>query len=46
MISVRLSDLIPENFHELYKQLKSEEVEEAWLKGGRGSIKSTVISVV
>ncbi len=45
MINVRLSELIAPSFFELHKILKSELYDEYWLKGGRGSTKSTFISI-
>lgn len=42
---VRLSTLLAPNFRELHRRLKTEEVEELWCRGGRGSTKSTFISL-
>ncbi len=39
--SVRLSEIISPNFFELHKELKCNNYDEAWLRGGRGSTKST-----
>ena len=41
----KLSDLIAPSFHEVHKQLKAGDVTEAWFKGGRGSTKSSAISL-
>ncbi len=44
--SVRLSDLIAPDFRDLHKILKaSDDIEELWCKGGRGSTKSTFIAI-
>lgn len=45
MSDIRLSELIAPSFHELHKDIKAELNTEYWLKGGRGSTKSTEISV-
>lgn len=42
---VPLSQLIAPSFYELHHELKAEKYDEYWLKGGRGSTKSTFISV-
>lgn len=42
---MRLSETIAPSFHELHKEIKSEIHNEYWLKGGRGSTKSTFISI-
>lgn len=42
---VRLSKLIAPSFYELHRELKEGLYDEYWLKGGRGSGKSTFISV-
>jgi len=42
---MRLSSLIAPSFHELHKELKESNNTEYWLKGGRGSTKSTFISI-
>lgn len=43
--SVRLSALIAPNFYDLHKDIKAEAHDEYWLKGGRGSTKSTFVSI-
>jgi PBSX family phage terminase large subunit len=45
MISVRLSDCIAPNFHQLHKDIKGELYNEIWCRGGRGSTKSSFISI-
>ena len=45
MMTVRLSELIAPPFYEVHKELKAEQYDEYWLKGGRGSTKSTFISI-
>ena len=42
---VKLTDLIAPSFYELHHELKENLHEEVWLKGGRGSTKSTFTSV-
>ena len=42
---MRLSTLIAPSFHELHKQIKADTFDEYWLKGGRGSTKSTFASI-
>lgn len=42
---IRLSDLIAPSFHDLHMELKAELHDEVWCRGGRGSTKSTFISV-
>lgn len=43
--SIKLTDIISPNFYDLYKQLKEDlEIVEVWLRGGRGSTKSSFIS--
>lgn len=42
---VRLSELIAPPFYEVHKALKADAYREAWLKGGRGSTKSSFISI-
>jgi len=44
-VRVPLSQLIAPSFYELHHELKAEKYDEYWLKGGRGSTKSTFISV-
>lgn len=45
MTEIRLSGLIAPSFHRLHNELKAELFEEIWLKGGRGSTKSTFASM-
>ncbi len=45
MMKTRLSSLIAPSFHDIHRDLKAEAYEEYWLKGGRGSTKSTFISI-
>ena len=45
VVDVRLSELIAPSFYEVHRELKEELYDEYWLKGGRGSGKSTFISV-
>ena len=45
VVDVRLSELIAPSFYELHRELKEELYDEYWLKGGRGSAKSTFISI-
>lgn len=44
-VNVRLSELIAPSFYEVHRELKEERYDEYWLKGGRGSTKSTFISI-
>ena len=45
MTEIRLSGLIAPSFRRLHKELKAELFDEYWLKGGRGSTKSTFVSI-
>ena len=45
VVDVRLSELIASSFYEVHRELKEELYDEYWFKGGRGSTKSTFISV-
>jgi phage terminase large subunit len=45
MTKIRLSGLIAPSFYRLHKELKAELFDEYWLKGGRGSTKSTFVSI-
>ena len=45
MAEIRLSGLIAPLFHRLHKEIKAEKFDEIWLKGGRGSTKSTFTSI-
>lgn len=42
----KLKECISPNFHDLHKQLKTEDILELWLRGGRGSTKSSFISIL
>jgi len=42
---VKLTELIAPSFYELHKEVKQEAHLEYWLKGGRGSTKSTFVSI-
>jgi phage terminase large subunit len=42
---IRLSELIAPSFYDLHLENKTEAYDEYWLKGGRGSTKSTFISI-
>jgi len=44
-VKVRLSDLIAPAFFDLHGEIKKDAHREVWLKGGRGSTKSTFISI-
>ncbi|NMB42493.1 MAG: PBSX family phage terminase large subunit [Firmicutes bacterium] len=44
-MKVRLSDLIAPAFFDLHGEIKKDAHREVWLKGGRGSTKSTFISI-
>lgn len=45
MTKIRLTELIAPSFHCLHKEIKAEKFDEIWLKGGRGSTKSTFVSI-
>lgn len=45
MDSVRLSEIIAPGFYEVHHAVKSGKYTRYWLKGGRGSTKSSFISV-
>jgi PBSX family phage terminase large subunit len=45
MTEIRLSELIAPSFRRLHKEIKAEKYDEIWLKGGRGSTKSTFTSI-
>ena len=45
MTEIRLSELIAPSFFRLHKEIKAEKYDEIWLKGGRGSTKSTFTSI-
>ena len=42
---MKLTELIAPSFYELHKEVKQEAHLEYWLKGGRGSTKSTFVSI-
>lgn len=44
-VTVSLRQLIAPSFYELHHDLKAERYDEYWLKGGRGSTKSTFASI-
>lgn len=44
-MKVPLSECISPNFYDLHKQVKSEAGTEYWLRGGRGSTKSSFVSI-
>lgn len=43
--AIRISDLLAPNFHELHKSFKADDYNEYWLRGGRGSTKSSFLSI-
>lgn len=45
MSTVKLKDVIAPSFHKVHKALKDNEYTHYWLKGGRGSTKSSCISI-
>src|SRR5690606_41251647 len=44
-LRVPLTQLIAPSFYELHHEIKADRYDEYWLKGGRGSAKSTFISI-
>ena len=42
---VELSEIIAPSFYQLHHEFKSEKYNQYWLKGGRGSTKSTFVSI-
>lgn len=44
-MEIRLTELIAPSFYGLHRELKAELHDEVWLKGGRGSTKSTFTSI-
>jgi PBSX family phage terminase large subunit len=44
-VNVRLTELIAPAFYQLHKELKAEQWDEVFCKGGRGSTKSSFVSV-
>lgn len=45
MIKISLTNVIAPSFYDLHHELKYDKYSEYWLKGGRGSTKSTFISI-
>src|SRR5690554_1977488 len=45
MIKVKLSELISPSFYEIHKDIKNNRYTHYWLKGGRGSTKSSFASI-
>ncbi|MGB3465674.1 MAG: PBSX family phage terminase large subunit [Cyclobacteriaceae bacterium] len=43
--NINLSNCISPNFHQLHKDIKDELYDEIWLRGGRGSTKSSFVSI-
>lgn len=44
-MQIRLSELIAPSFYDLHREIKVDAFDECWLRGGRGSTKSTFISI-
>ena len=44
-VQIKISNLIAPEFHDLHKTIKIETPNEIWCKGGRGSTKSSFISI-
>jgi len=44
-MNTKISECISPDFYDLHKQLKRDEILELWLRGGRGSTKSSFISI-
>ena len=44
MTTVKLSDIIAPSFYDLHKDIKADRHTHYWLKGGRGSTKSSFAS--
>lgn len=44
-MDIRLDELIAPNFYDLHREIKKGVYDEIWLKGGRGSTKSSFISI-
>ena len=44
-MQVELKDLITSSFYEVHQAIKTNAYDEYWLKGGRGSAKSTFVSI-
>ncbi len=45
MTSIKISELIAPSFYKLHKEIKREQWGEVWCKGGRGSTKSSFLSI-
>jgi len=45
MVKVRLSELIAPSFYEIHNDIKHNRYTHYWLKGGRGSTKSSFVSI-
>lgn len=44
-MNVKISECIAPQFHDIHKQLKEDSILELWLRGGRGSTKSSFHSI-
>ena len=44
-MKVQLKNLITSSFYDVHQKIKANEYDEYWLKGGRGSTKSTFVSI-
>ena len=44
-MEVKLSEVIGQSFYPVHRTIRSELVDEFWLKGGRGSLKSSFVSI-
>jgi len=44
-MNVKISECIAPSFYDLHKELKKDELTEIWLRGGRGSCKSSFTSI-
>lgn len=45
-MNIKISDLIGKAFYGLFHKVKNEEYTHYWLKGGRGSLKSSFIAIM
>lgn len=45
-LSVKLSDIIAPKYREIYWAIKNNEIDEAWLYGGRGTTKSSFVPII
>lgn len=45
MLKVKLSNLIAPSFYDMHKKIKEDRYTHIWLKGGRGSTKSSFVSI-